>query len=117
MKQDFYIFLFQTIIEILKIPWAFFTKTRFIHIRFSFPFLLYCVQVKGRQDAMKTEKEIIKEQEKYIQEMEHYISILEEANARQKQTIEMLEQHNTVLQQHYEQYVDTVHRMMKDLES
>lgn len=66
---------------------------------------------------MKTEKEIIREQEKYIQEMEHYISILEEANAQQKQSIEMLEQPNMVLQHHYEQYVNTVHRMMKDFES
>ena len=59
---------------------------------------------------MKTEKEIIREQEKYIQEMEHYISILEEANAQQKQTIEMLEQHNTVLQQHYEQITTLQYR-------
>ena len=44
---------------------------------------------------MKTEKEIINEQKKYIQEME---------------------QQNTALQQHYEQYVDTVHRMMKEFE-
>ena len=59
---------------------------------------------------MKTEKEIIREQEKYIQEMGHYISILEEANAQQKQTIEMLEQHNTVLQQHYEQITTLQYR-------
>lgn len=66
---------------------------------------------------MKTDKEILKEQEKQIQEMEQYISTLEEENALQKQLIKMLEQQNTVLQQHYEEYVDTVHRMMKDFES
>ena len=66
---------------------------------------------------MKTDNEIIKDQKKYIQEMEQYISALEKENALQRQMIEMLEQQNTVLQQHYEQYVDTVHRMMKDFES
>lgn len=48
--------------------------------------------------------------------MEEYIFTLEEENKLQKQVIEMLEQHNCVLQQHYDQYVDTVHRMMNDLE-
>lgn len=66
---------------------------------------------------MKTDKEIIKEQEKQIYEMEQYISALEKENALQKQLAEMLEQQNTVLQQHYEEYADTVHRMMKDFES
>lgn len=66
---------------------------------------------------MKTDKEIIKEQEKQIQEMERYISALEKENTMQRQLIEMLEQQNTVLQQHYEEYVDMVHRMMKDFES
>lgn len=63
------------------------------------------------------DKEIIKEQAKQIQEMERYISDLEKENTMQRQLIEMLEQQNTVLQQHYEKYVDMVHRMMKDFES
>lgn len=66
---------------------------------------------------MKTEKETIKEQKKQIQEMEHYISALEEENKLQKELVEMLTRQNSVLQQHYEEYVGTVHRMMKDFES
>ena len=66
---------------------------------------------------MLSEKEIIKKQEKHIKEMEQYIFTLEKENKLQKQLIEMLEQHNSVLQQHYDQYVDTVQRMMNDLES
>lgn len=66
---------------------------------------------------MKTDKEIIKEQERQIYEMEQYISALEKENALQRQMIEMLEQQNNVLQQHYKEYVDKVHQMMKDFES
>lgn len=65
---------------------------------------------------MLSEKEIIKKQEEHIKEMEQYIFTLEEENKVQKELIEMLERHNSVLQQHYDQYVDTVHRMMNDLE-
>lgn len=73
---------------------------------------------KGRcYTKMLSEKEIIKKQEKHIKEMEQYIFTLEKENKLQKQLIEMLEQHNSVLQQHYDQYVDTVQRMMNDLES
>jgi len=49
--------------------------------------------------------------------MEQYISALEKENVLQRQMIEMLEQQNTVLQQHYKEYVDKVHQMMKDFES
>lgn len=63
------------------------------------------------------DKELIKEQAKQIREMEQYISALEKENTIQRQLIEMLEQQNTVLQQHYEEYVNTVHRMMKEFES
>lgn len=63
---------------------------------------------------MKSEKEIIKEQDKQIQEMEHYISALEKENKLQKELIEMLTRQNDVLQRHYEEYVETVHRMMKN---
>lgn len=66
---------------------------------------------------MKTDKEIIKEQEKQIYEMKQYISALEQENALQKQLAEMLERQNTVLQQHYKEYVDKVHQMMKDFEA
>lgn len=66
---------------------------------------------------MKTDKELLKEQKKQMQEMEQYISVLEEENTLQKQLIEMLQKQNAVLQQHYEEYVDTVHQMMKDFES
>lgn len=66
---------------------------------------------------MLSEKEIIRTQEKHIREMEQYISALEKENNVQKQLIEMLEQQASVLQQHYDEYVDTVHRMMNDIES
>lgn len=66
---------------------------------------------------MLSEKEIIRKQEKHILEMEQYISALEEENELQRQLVEMLQQQNSVLQQHYEKYVDAVHQMMNDLES
>ena len=81
--------------------------------------LIFCYTVlkrKGYIIQMKTDKEIIKEQGKQIQEMEQYISALEKENALQRQLIEMLEKQNAVLQQHYEEYVDKVHQMMKDFE-
>ena len=82
--------------------------------------LFFCYTIlkrKGYIIQMKTDKEIIKEQERQIYEMEQYISALEKENALQRQMIEMLEQQNNVLQQHYKEYVDKVHQMMKDFES
>lgn len=86
---------------------------------FAFHALFCYTLLKGKDQRvqMKTENETRKAQEKYIQEMEQYISSLEKENALQRQLIEMLEQQNAVLQQHYEEYVDTVHRMIKDFEA
>lgn len=66
---------------------------------------------------MSLEKEIIKKQEQRISEMEQYISALEDENKLQREFIEMLQKENSLLQKHYEDYVEAVHRMMKDLDS
>ena len=65
---------------------------------------------------MKTGKEILKEHEKQIQEMAQYISALKKENSPQRQPVKMLKQQNTVLQRHYEEYVGTVHQMIKDFD-
>ena len=81
---------------------------------------LFCYTLlkgKGQRVRMKTEHETRKAREKYIREMEQYISSLEKENALQRQLIEMLEQQNAVVQRHHGEYVETVHRMMKDFEA
>ena len=66
---------------------------------------------------MLSEKEIIKKQEQRISEMEQYIFALHEENKLQRELIEMLQKENSLIQKHYEDYVNAVHKMMNDLDS
>ena len=55
-------------------------------------------------------------QEKRIQEMEQAISLLEEENDLQRQLIGKLREENRMLEKHAQECLDTMRRMLKDID-
>lgn len=60
-------------------------------------------------------KKALEEQKGRIQEMERIISLLEKENSLQRQIIEKLEEENSVLEKHAQEYLETMRRMLEDI--
>lgn len=58
-----------------------------------------------------TDINIFNKQQDYIQDMERYIAVLEQENRQQKEMIELLEEHNRVLQKSYNDLFRMVQRI------
>lgn len=56
-------------------------------------------------------------QEKIIQEMERSISLLKEENDLQRQLIKKLQEENRMLEKHAQECLDTMRRMLQDIDA